>query len=837
MLKSKRMKKISLLSILLPIFLCGKINAQNVNTTDERLEIGGITVVGNTFSDKLGIIAVSGLEIGQILHKENLAIQQAIKALWNQKLFSDVQIQETNRVGHIVFLEISVKEPPRLKSYEIRGIKKSKVADIKAIANPYLITGTMITDAEQAQVQQKIADYYAEKGFPDAQINIDQKVIQKTKLYLTINIQKGKRVKVASIQFKGNTKMKDRKLKKLLGIDTKSKWFAKSLLNEELLQSGKLTIQHYYHSLGHLDVQFTADSTWRNADGNWMIALSLNEGPTYHLGHVEWKGNSIYPNELLNQVLDMQKGDIFNQQALDEGLRFRPDGKDVTALYMDNGYLFFQLQVLEKAIRQDTIDLEIRIQEGPQARIGSINIQGNERTSEAVIRRELHTQPGEKFSRDAIIRSQRALINLGYFNPEKMDVQTQVNAQKGTVDITYVLEEKINDQFELSAGWGGSDIGITGTLGISFNNFSLRNLLNSDAWDPYPSGDGQQLRFRIQSNGQAYQSYNMSFTEPWLGGKRPNQLSFSAFYNQLFDEGNEEIADGRFSILGLNASLGSRFQWGDEIWVSTTGLSYQGYRLNDWNNGFFTTENGTEIQNGQYHNLAFSQKLSLSTIDHPLFPTQGFRFNASVKATLPYSKLGMVDENADNPQEQFRWLEYHKWQLDGEWYKRLVGKLVFKGSVKLGYVGNYSSTIGTSPFERFQLGGDGYSNVQSIYVGTDLVSLRGYDIDNLENNYTNGQLTAQPLFAKYTAELRYPISFNPNATIWALAFAEAGNSWSSLDKLQPFNLKRSAGLGLRVHLPIFGTLGFDYGIGFDQPGPLSLQNNGRFNIILGFEPF
>ncbi len=833
------MKKLAFLLSLLFVSYLAK--AQQPDSTfveiNTPFEIGGIRVSGNTHSDAAGIIAISGLNVGQIVSENSMAIPNAIKALWRLELFADVQIFQTKTIGNVVFLEIAVQELPRLLSFQLKGIKKREAESLKEQLQSVFLPGTSLKATDRDYALQLITDFYSEKGYPDVQIEFREQATQRQQFILLINIDKGERVKVATIEFKGNTAVSDRKLKKLLDINTRSKWFAKSLLTDELLEAGKAAIKSHYASLGHLDMTFVKYHTTRNADDHWTLQLEVVEGSVYKLGKIDWKGNSIYSDHFLNTILDMKTGDVFNQQALNEGLRFRPDDVDVSALYLDHGYLFFNMDVQQKAIRQDTIDLEIRIQEGPQATIGQVHIEGNERTNEAVIRRELRTQPGETFSRQAIIRSQRALMNLGYFNPQTMDVRTEVNPQEGTVDLTYVLEEKINDQFELSAGWGGGDIGITGTVGISLNNFSIQNLFKKSAWRPYPSGDGQRLSFRVQSNGAAYQSYNVSFTEPWLSRHKPSQLSVGTFYNHLFDEGDAEIADGHFSVLGLNASLGTRFEWGHQTWVSTTGLSYQGYQLSDWNNGFFTTLDGQSIENGQYHNLAFSQKLSLNTTDHPLFPTRGIQLNASVKATLPYAAFGLVDAQADSPQEQFRWLEYHKWQVDAAVYQRLAGKLVLKGSAKLGFVGHYSKAIGTSPFERYQLGGDGFSNAQNIYTGTDLVSLRGYGVEELENNYQDGALTAQPLFAKYTAELRYPISFNPNATIWATAFAEAGNSWSSLEQLQVFKLKKSVGLGLRVHLPMFGTLGFDYGIGFDKPGPLSLQNNGRFNIILGFEPF
>ncbi|MEL6393793.1 MAG: BamA/TamA family outer membrane protein, partial [Bacteroidota bacterium] len=506
------------------------------------------------------------------------------------------------------------------------------------------------------------------------------------------------------------------------------------------------------------------------------------------------------------------------------------------SLYLDNGYLFFNVDPVEVAIIGDSVDLEMRLSEGPQATIDQVSITGNDRTHEHVVRRELRTLPGDKFSRSDIIRSQRQIMNLGYFNPETMDIQTPVNPERGTVDIVYVLEEKPSDQLELSAGWGGQQ-GVIGTLGVTFNNFSLRNLFNKEAWHPLPQGDGQRLSLRAQTNGRFFQSYNASFTEPWLGGKKPTSLTVSGFYNR-YNFGSSDLPN-QLIIQQVSGTIGTRLRWPDDNFVFRAGVNLQTLNLTNWQN-LFVTDEGQTVNDGNYNNFSLTLALARNTLTDPLFPTNGSNIELTLQATPPYSLFSDRDYANETVEERFRLLEYHKWRFNADWYTTITGKLVFKAQAKIGILGSYSDAIGTSPFERFQLGGDGINNQQFAFAGVDIISLRGYEIDDLPANRSDrtGQEIATPVFSKFTVELRYPLSLNPSSTIYVLGFLQGGNAWSSLAEYNPFDLRRSYGVGARVFLPMFGTLGFDYGIGFDKDPDLNPNTDGlgTFNIILGFEP-
>jgi len=512
--------------------------------------------------------------------------------------------------------------------------------------------------------------------------------------------------------------------------------------------------------------------------------------------------------------------------------RVSTDEDAITSIYMDNGYLFFRADPIEKGVRGDSVDLEIRISEGPVAIIANVIIRGNDRTHEHVIRRELRTLPGNKFSRSDIIRSQRELTALNYFNPENLQINTPVNPQRGTVDIEYIVEERPSDQLELSAGWGGVGRGVIGTLGVTFNNFSLRNLFKPEAWNPLPQGDGQKLSLRVQTNGRFYQSYNFSFTEPWLGGKKPNAFSLSAYHTN-FNNGfsQESSAFQRLQITGASLGLGTRLRFPDDFFVYQVSLNYQNMDL--------LRRYDFEIPTGSFHNLSLSQTISRNSIDNPIFPQKGSNISLTLKLTVPYSLFDNKTEGeyaAMNPADKFKLLEYHKWDFLAEWYGKIVKNFVVKVGIKMGFLGFYNPNVGLSPFERYELGGDGISNFQGLQ-GKDIISLRGYRDPVADVSTANAQGAA--IYNKITMELRYLISPNPSATIWILAFAEAGNAWADISEYNPFQLKRSVGAGVRVFLPMFGTLGFDYGIGFDKPhlqGSTNITDYGSFNIVLGFEP-
>jgi outer membrane protein insertion porin family len=744
----------------------------------------------------------------------------------------------------VVFLRISVEERPRLSGHTYVGAKKGEHDDLNEKVDRFLLKGGIVTENIKVNAAEAIEDFYIEKGFLDAKAVAEERPdsVRLNSVRLIFNVDKGPRIKIENIVFNGVESFKDKKLlKEMKNTKRKKRLFASSKFIRSEFETDKESILTFYNNNGYRDARILSDSTWRTEDGELMLALNVEEGSQYYFRNISWKGNSLYEANVLSDVLGIKKGDVYNQELLQTRLSFSQDGRDVSTLYMDDGYLFFSVDPIEVAITEDSIDLELRMFEGPQATIDKVVITGNDRTHEHVVRRELRTLPAAKFSRSDIMRSQREITNLGYFNPENLSINTPVNPQRGTVDIEYGVEERPSDQLELSAGWGGNRR-VIGTLGVSFNNFSMRNIFNKSAWRPLPQGDGQRLSIRAQTNGDFYQSYNVSLTEPWLGGKKPTSLTVAGFYNRFAFGIRNTSTYQRFNIVQGSVSVGTRLKWPDDNFISSTAINVQTLYLNNWARGLFRTDNGDVVVDGNYNNFSIKQTFARNTINDPLFPKEGSLISLSVQFTPPYSLFNKDRNYADeSTTERFRFLEYHKWRFDAEWYATLVGKLVFKAQAKIGMLGYYNKDIGTSPFERFQLGGDGINNQQFGFAGVDIISMRGYEVADLENNRENpGQVNSTtlstPVFDKFTMELRYPLSLNPTSTIYVLGFVQGGNAWRNISDFNPFDFKRSAGLGLRVFLPMFGTLGFDYGIGFDKSGARTLQNLGDFNIILGFEP-
>lgn len=834
--------------MLLPFFGMAQVN-DSLPVLDysnpSEYEIGGITVTGAIFSDENAIKSIAGLRVGERIRIPGNDIPRAMKSLWKLRLFTDVQIRKEKTIGDIIFLEIVVLERARLSKHSYRGVKKSTHEDLNEKVEPFLAKGGIVTEDVKANARYTILQYFREKGFLDADLKIIEEPDSSrvNSVALIFDIDQGDRVKIDAITFSGVKNAKERKLRRLMKeTKTRKRLFASSKFIKKEYEADQQKLIDYYNTIGFRDSRILGDSTWRTDKGHIHLHINLEEGQRYYFRNVTWKGNSIYDTETLSNVLGIEKGDVYNQELLESRLNYSEDGRDVSSLYMDNGYLFFQVDPIEVAIAGDSIDIELRMYEGPQATIDRVTIIGNDRTHEHVIRRELRTRPGDKFSRSDIIRSQREIINLGYFNPEALGINTPVNPQRGTVDIEYQVEEKPSDQLELSAGWGGFARGVIGTLGVSFNNFSARNIFKRETWSPLPQGDGQRLSLRAQTNGRFFQSYNMSFTEPWLGGKKPNALTVAAFYT-VFTNGldRENSNFGSFGLGGVTISRGTRLRFPDDNFVSTTALNIQNITLTNWQGGLFRTDDGQNVSVGSFNNFSINQTFSRNSINNPIFPQEGSSISLSMQFTPPYSLFSKDKDYTDlPPSERYRWLEYHKWRFDAQWFTKVAGKLTLMTGAKIGMIGAYNNSIGISPFERFQLGGDGLNNMQfGQFNGTDIVSSRGYDINEFSANIVNGSPVATPIFEKFTVELRYPISLNPSSTIYVLAFAEGANAFSSFRDFNPFDLQRSAGLGLRVFLPMFGVLGFDYGIGFDKPdvGTGSVFNRfGNFNIVLGFEP-
>ena len=836
--------KINLCLILSICFLFFNFNIQaqqsdlpTLDLTPGEYEIGGISVTGASYSDENAIKIVSGLKVGSKIKIPGEDIGNAIRALWKLKLYDNIQISKEKAIGETIFLNIKISERPRIGRHSFSGVKKGSHDDLNKIVDRFLPKGTIATDNAKNNVVYGIKKYWIEKGYLDTEVKVDEEKEDSLLNSVTLKfvIDRHKKVKIQNIDFVGNESVKSSKLRKLMeNTKRRRKLFSSSKFIKKDYDEDKVKIIQYYNTIGLRDARIAKDSVWRGSNKQLNIQITIDEGKRYYFRNIDFKGNSIYTQEALKKVLGINKGDVYNQELLENRLRFSQDGRDVSSLYLDNGYLFFQVDPQEKVVAADSIDLDIKIYEGPQATIDRVIIKGNDRTNENVIRRELYTRPGDKFSRSDIIRSQRQIAALGYFNPETLGVNPITNPVKKTVDIEYTVEEKPSDQLELSAGWGGAGNGIIGTLGVSFNNFSINNILKKESWNPLPQGDGQKLSLRAQSNGRFFQSYNASFTEPWLGGKKPMALTVGGFLTNLTN--GQDASSTSFSNLKIvngTVGLGTRLKWPDDNFILNTELNIQTLKLNNYS---VPLSNGLVINNGNFNNWSLRFTFARNSIGDPTFPREGSLIEMIGQFTLPYSLFTPNKNYGDlSNQDKYHFLEYHKWRVNAIWYTSLVDKLVFKAAAKIGMLGYYNKDIGTSPFERFVLGGDGLSGQQAFFNGNDQIALRGYDISNLPASNAGGGAA----FDKFTLELRYPISLNPSSTIFILSFLEGGNSWSSLRDFNPFDIKKSAGFGVRVFLPVFGTIGFDYGVGFDKPNipkGSGLSQYGRFSIILGFEP-
>ncbi len=871
------------------------VNLENLfsQKVPKKYKVAGISISGNKYFDTALLISVASINVGEeIVIPGGDQFARAITNLWKQNYFSNVEIYVTKLEGTNIYLEIEVTERPRLANFYFKGIKKTEGEDLTPKVG--LVKGRIVTESNRRSAIEAISKYFSEKGFRGVSVKLDEVKDPKIEnsLNLTFYVDKGTKVKINEVNFVGNNVPSLRLKKQLKGTKEMSRLtlfpptevggyatptsltFAEYLkfngflsfsktkelldpyirlklssakFNEKKFEEDKEKILDYYNSLGFRDAVIEKDTLYYNPQGNLNIDIKVSEGRKYYFGDIAWKGNTKYNDSTLSLILGIKKGDIYNLETLNKklGKQLSPEGGDISGLYMDDGYLFFRTEAVETAVYNDTIDYEIRVIEGPQATIKNVRIAGNDKTKEHVIRRELRTIPGEKFSRSDLIRSQREIASLNYFNQEKIGINPVPNPDDGTVDINYTVEEKSSDQLELSAGWGGG-IGLTGTVGVSFNNFSIKNIWKKSAWDPLPTGDGQKLSLRVQSNGKAFRSYNFSFTEPWLGGKKRNSFTVSVYdtkyRNSQFDYNTGRpifnANDSYIQTSGVGISLGKQLKWPDDYFNLVTSLNYTRYRIKDYQifEGF---------SNGFSNNFNIKLALQRSSVNQPIFPSAGSTFLLSTQLTPPWSLIDPSRVKSVNPYEL---VEYHKWRFNGEWYVP-IGKpagpernkqFVLKAAVKYGYIGRYNRQLQVSPFERFQLGDAGLSNNFAL-LGYDIVAHRGYPVYNSSDPRVNpDQQSTQrffTIFNKYTLEMRYPLSLNPSSTIFALGFFEAANGWYSTKEYNPFRLRRSVGLGMRFYLPMFGLLGFDYGIGLDRYSPNSkLKDAAKFTFMLGFEP-
>jgi outer membrane protein insertion porin family len=805
--------------------------------------IGGIEVSGANFTDKNVIKLLSGLVVGDKIKIPGDKTTDAIKALFKQQLFENVKIYQDKVIGKDVFLRIDITERPRLSRFAFKGkVRKNEADEIRGKIR--LIREKVVTDYSLGFVQNTVKDYFVNKGFYNAKVSITQEADRTTKTPHTIvfiNVNRGKKVRIKNLTFHGNNTIASWKLRRKME-DSKPfrayNPFNSGKYLEDNLDKDLPAVIAKYNSKGYRDARVVRDTVSFVSRKRVKIDVYLEEGHKFYFGKFKWFGNTKYRSGQLDTILNIKAGEVFDQSHLEQKLFNNPNGFDISSLYMDDGYLFFQVNPQESNIHNDTIDFDIQMYEGKQAIINKVTVRGNDKTNDHVIYREIRTRPGQLFRRSDIMRTTRELATLGYFDQEKLDVKPIPNPAEGTVDIEYVVEEKPNDQITLSGGWGGGRL--IGTLGVTFNNFSMRNFFKKESWRPLPTGDGQRFSVQAQTNGLFYQSYNISFTEPWLGGKKPNSLTVSAFHSSFSNGEKKKIkSDGLtipnpnrsvMNIIGGSVGFGKRLKWPDDYFQMFANLSYNYYDLYKYPYFLLSTGFANDV------NLGLN--ISRNSVDDPIFPRNGSSFSFRGQWTPPYSAFNGKDYKNATPQERYRFIEYQKYKFTAEWFTQLTNKraaegktarnLVLRTKVGFGFLTYYNKDVGVSPFERFYLGGSGLSGFQN-FVAREIIGLRGYT----DNSLSSAQ--GDPIASRYTMELRFPVTLNPQATIFVLGFAEAGNSWSSYKQYNPFQVKRSAGFGLRVFLPMFGLLGVDYGWGFDNvPGNPGIGNGkGQFHFTIG----
>lgn len=776
-------------------------------------EIGAIRVVGADNFDHDAVLRIAGLRQGDRISIPGDEITRAIKNLWNEELFSDVQIKVDQFSGDIVYLVVQLQPRGKLSRFRFEGVKKKEADKIREEIELY--AGRTITDNLIFQTEAKVAKYYKEEGYHSVKVAIDRRpddMLPNSEI-LVIRVDKGEKVKITEINFHGVEAIKENKLKRAMK-DTKEKGimrlFNRSKFTDVAFKRDKEAMLLLFQEIGLRDAEITKDSIYMLDSKNLAIDIHIDEGETYYFGDISWIGNSKYSSGFLDTLLGIKRGDVYNRSLLEMRLFQSMDGRDITSLYMDKGHLFFNVVPVELNIDENNhINFEMRISEGKEAIVRDIIIKGNDKTNDYVIRREIRTKPGDLFNRNDIIRSQRELAQLGYFDEQGFEINPIPNPQDGTVDIEYVVKEKSSDQIELSGGYGAGRV--IGTLGLTFNNFSIQNTFNKEAWQPLPTGDGQRLSLRAQTNGRFFQSYNLSFTEPWLGGKKPNALSVWINHTQFGNnfKRNDPGYSG-VSITGTGLGLQRRKKIPDDFFRAYYEFGYQYYDVTNYGQVF-------DFDNGYSNNITFQYVLSRNSTDAPIYPRSGSNLKFSAKTTLPYSYFdGISDYSTVDEQTRNKYAEFYKFKLTGEWFLPLTRdkKLVLHPKIGFGYMGAFSKAKGVTPFERFYLGGNALTGV-AMLDGRELISLRGYEEQEVSSSL------GDPIIARYAVELRYPISLNPSATFYVQAFAEAGNTYRNFESFNPYNVKRSFGLGMRVFLPMFGLLGFDYGWGIDGLDPHS----------------
>ena len=828
------------------------------NTTP-RYEIAEIKVSGASNYDDLTLIGYSGLNVGQTINVPGTIISNAVKKFWKQGLFSQVKILATKIKDGKVWLTIDLKERPRVSEVNYTGLKKSEKEDLEQRVG--ITKGNQITPNISDIAKKVIDKYMEEKGFLNVLVNVYQRNDPSKPGYVIVDINVDKKIKtkVHKLYYTGNVALSHNQINRAMKKTNDNNWrnfFRTKKFVREEYEKDKAALIEKYNEIGYRDAFIVSDSVVRYNDKTVDVYLTVNEGKKYYYRNIKWIGNTIYPYQKLDALLGIKKGDIYNHKKLMARL-VTDEGDAVSKLYQNNGYLFSQIDPVEVQVDNDSIDFEMRVIEGKPATINEIGIKGNTRVYEHVIRRELRTKPGQLYSQDAIMRTMRELAQMGHFDPEKIVPDIQPDAENGTVDITYKLETKGSDQVEFSAGWGST--GVVGSVGLKFSNFAIQNLFKPDTYRIVPQGEGQTLTINGKTSGQSYSSVSLSFLEPWLGGKRPNSLSASIYYstqstvsdryssnysnyiNSMYSGYSSGYGNSSYSsqyqseidptkymrTIGASLGYGKRLSWPDDYFVFQGELSYQLFMLSKW---YYLPP----LTDGNYNNFSVNLTLSRNSTDNPTYTRSGSSFSLGLKITPPYSLINGKDYSSSSMTnaERYKFLEYHKWTFTGKTFTPVAGdKLVLMGRALFSYLGSYNKNA-RSPFETYVMGGDGMSNYSSY--GTDYIPMRGYTSGSITPYDSKIGSNVGYLYDKFTMELRYPLSLEQSATIYALTFVEAGNCFNKMSDFNPFNLKRSAGVGVRIFLPMFGMMGIDWGYGFDTDNT-GKKSGSQIHFVLGQE--
>lgn len=779
--------------------------------------IRDIEVTGIKYLDPTSVLITAGIIKGDTITIPGDYLSSALRTLMNRRQFADVQIF-SKPDGQYVDLEVLLQERPRVYTWKYNGVTKGEEKELRESLK--LRKGAELTDFIINSSRDAIKKYLREKGFMNVEVYIiqeDDSSINPNAVAITFDVEKGSKSKVGEIVFEGNETFTDRRLRRAFkkihpaGIN----FFRNSKLKEKEYAEDKENLVSFYQANGYRNAAIVTDSVYQISPTRIGIKVTVDEGNQFHIRDIRWTGNSVYETSMLSSILGISSGDRYDRQAIEKNLGVGKDSDmesmSVYSMYQNNGYLFSQVAPVETVVGEDSIDLDIRILEGDQARVNEVVIEGNYRIDDQVIRRELYVRPGDLYDRSMLMQTMYQLNNTGHFYPESTVPQLNP-VSSDLVDINFSLEEQASDQVQLSGGWGAGMF--IASVGLQLNNFALKRFFQKDSWRPYPSGQGQQLNLRVQSSGSYYNSISLSFTEPWLGGNKPNALSVGMFYSSQDDSywlsSSNRNSRSFFRTLGLSVGLGRRLSWPDRYFSIYNELSYQAYFLQDWSN-FVVTDGVSNI-------FQVTTSFSRNSVDQMIYPRSGSNFSLSVSLTPPYSLFDNKDYSSPNisSDDKYRFIEFHKWKLHSQWYTTLdnANKFVLTARLEMGYIGSYNRNK-KSPFEGFQVGGDGMSGY-NVY-GVDIIGLRGYENGALTQPYLeDGTVNYSTAYNKYILELRYPIIMQSSSTIYGLAFAEAGNAFNSWREFDPFQLKRSVGVGLRLFLPMIGTVGFDVGYGFDR---------------------